>query len=76
MGINLIQMWPISSKFGKVIVFTVWYIHLHLYIKVGKNAGWPKLFWYGHVNCLISNIMKTIQFDIIIVKPWIPRITA
>ena len=42
---------------------------------VGSIAGWPKLFWYCHVNCLISNIMKTIHFQTqtqrcFIVKYW------
>ena len=72
MGINLCQMWHTSSEFGKVIVLQ--YIHLHVYIKVGNIADWPKLFLYGHVNCLISNIMKTIQFDIVVVKPCIPKL--
>ena len=45
-----------------------------MYIKVGNIAGWPKLFWYGNVNCLTSNVMETIQFDIIMVKLWIPKL--
>ena len=37
-------------------------------MKVGNIVVWLKLFWFGHVICLISNIMKTIPFDIIMVN--------